>query len=197
MLTQLERSYTSRFGTPVISRVDRRIFGLQYFRHCLQCQFCADQCCIYGVDVDAENVGRIMKHAAALEAYVGRPPQEWFRIRYTPDPEYPGGGSTRTRVRDGACVFLNRQSRGCLLHSFSLREGIDYHELKPMMSALFPISFGDGALYPAQEVEEGSLVCAGTGPTLYEGAREELRYYFGSDFVSELDRLATSPPREA
>src|SRR5262245_5713154 len=192
MLAQLERDYPCRFGVPVISRVDPEIFRFRYFRHCLQCQFCSDQCCIYGVDVDVENVARIMKHATALEAYVGRPAGEWFRTRYTPDPEYPGGSSTRTRVRDGACVFLNRRTRGCLLHSFSLSEGIDYHELKPMMSALFPITFSEGTLYPAQEVEEGSLVCAGEGPTLYEGAREELRYYFGSALVGELDRLASA-----
>ena len=35
-----------------------------------------------------------------------------------------------------------------------------------------------------------TLVCAGNGPTLYQGARAELAYYFGSAFIAELDALA-------
>ncbi len=34
-----------------------------------------------------------------------------------------------------------------------------------------------------------SLACAGDGPTVYEGARDELKYYFGEAFVAELDAL--------
>lgn len=196
MLTSLSRDYPSRFGVPVISRVHHQIFRFTYFTHCMQCGFCADACCFHGVDVDIANVGRILQHSSALERHVGRPAREWFTGRYEPDPEFPGGSYTRTQVRDGACVFLSREreSRGCLLHSYALREGIDYHDLKPMVSALFPITFGEGVLYAADEVQDESLVCSGAGPTLYEGLRDELRFYFGPAFVEELDRLASAEP---
>lgn len=194
VLASLSRAYPSRFGVPVISRVDRAIFRLRYFTHCMQCGFCADACCLHGVDVDVANVERILKHAPALERHVGRPARDWFTGQYERDPEFPGGTYTRTQVRDGACVFLGRGDRGCLLHSYAVRAGLDYHDLKPMVSALFPITFGSGVLHAADEVEDGSLVCSGAGPTLYEGLRDELRYYFGPAFVEELDQLATSIP---
>ncbi len=96
----------------------------------------------------------------------------------------------RTRVAGGTCVFLNRESRGCLIHSFAIEQGIDYHELKPMVDCLFPISFYEDVLCPADEVCEDSLICLGPGPTLYEGLRGELSYYFGGEFVRALDAVA-------
>ena len=170
--------------------MNREIFELRYFTHCSRCDFCADACCHHGVDVDVENVQRILAQGERLERYVGRPITEWFAEGYTEDREFPGGASTRSRVRDGGCVFLNPRGRGCLLHSYCAEEGMDYHELKPMVSALFPITFEEGVLCAATEAEDGTLVCSGAGPTLYEGIRDELRYYFGTDCVAELDALA-------
>jgi hypothetical protein len=112
----------------------------------------------------------------------------------TADPDFPGGAATRTAVVDGRCVFRQRDARGCSLHAFALARGEDYHDLKPMVSALFPVTFGDGALVCSEELVEGSLICAGEGPTAYEMARDELGYYFGSELVAELDRLATTTP---
>jgi hypothetical protein len=76
-----------------------------------------------------------------------------------------------------------------VLHALSLETNADYHLLKPMVSALFPVTFGDGALFCSDELTDGSLVCAGEGPTAYEMARAELAYYFGDALVSELDAM--------
>jgi hypothetical protein len=86
-------------------------------------------------------------------------------------------------------VFLKREGRGCWIHAYCLDHGIDYHELKSMVDCLFPITFADGLLCPADEAAERSLVCTGVGPSLYRGLRSELQYYFGAPFVAELDRL--------
>jgi hypothetical protein len=86
-------------------------------------------------------------------------------------------------------VFLNRSGRGCLLHAFALEQGIDHHELKSLVDGLFPLSFDEGVLGVALEAQTGELVCLNTGPTLYQGMREELRYYFGDELVTALDRL--------
>ncbi len=189
MILQLRNSYVSRYGTPSVFSVDTNIFVKRYFTHCMQCGFCQDSCCSFGVDVDINNVQRIEAHAEALEKYVGIQREDWFRRDFEADKEFPGGNYTRTQVINGACAFLNRKGRGCLIHSFCLQNGIDYHELKPMVSCLFPVTFDDGLLHPANDVDTNILICLGDGPTLYRGVRSEILYYFGHDLVLELDEI--------
>jgi len=155
----------------------------------MQCSYCFDSCCKYGVDVDAANVERLRAKAPELERYVGVPQDRWFSDQWQEDAEFPGGRHTRTRVEDGACVFRSRRGRGCLIHSFALEQGLDYHDLKPMVSVLFPVTFDDGLLHASTEIVDRSLECFGDGPTVYRGIREEIDWYFGSDLVRELDEL--------
>lgn len=177
----------------MIHRVDPAIFRRRYFALCLQCGFCGDACCQHGVDVAVDERDRILAQADVLEPLVGVPRDQWFRLDVAADPDFPGGAATRTAVVNGGCVFLRRDARGCALHAFAVDRGTDYHAIKPMVSTLFPVTFGDGALLCSEELVDGSLVCAGDGPTAYDMAREELRYYFGTELVAELDALAQSP----
>ena len=73
------------------------------------------------------------------------------------------------------------------MHAFCLEQGLDHHELKSVVDGLFPLTFEQGVLCPALEAEEDELVCLGTGPTLYRGIRDEIRYYFGDELVTVLD----------
>ncbi|MGE3804773.1 MAG: hypothetical protein AB7K24_08890 [Gemmataceae bacterium] len=189
MIIPLSQSYPSRTGVPVLSQVDEDIFRCKYFRHCMACTFCHDSCCSYGVDVDIENVKRLEAHADGLQALVGQPSSSWFHTRFARDDEFPGGKFTRTRVVDGACVFLDRKGRGCLIHRYCLEQGLDYHELKPLVSCLFPLTFGHGVLTIAEEVEDNSLICVNIGESVYRGVRDDLLYYFGDGLVAELDDL--------
>ena len=187
MIRKLNTSYPSSFGNPVILFVDTKIFVKKYFTHCMQCDFCKEWCCSFGVEVDIENVRRIEAVADDLENYAGISKAKWFTGEYFEDQECPGGSFTRTQVVDDHCVFLSKNTRGCLLHSFSIERGIDYHGLKPMISCLFPLTYEDGVLLPADEVLEDELICLGRGRTLYEGVRNEILHYFGEDLVKELD----------
>lgn len=196
-LLALPRAFPSRYGVPVLHALDPRIFGLRYFTHCLQCTFCHDWCCQFGVDVDRYHVDRILEHADALEAYTGIPRARWFTGEVEAEADSPGGETWRTRVEDGACVFLNRRGRGCLLHAYCVERGIDHRELKSLVDGLFPLSFEDGVLCPALEAEEGELVCLDSGPTLYRGMRDELHYYFGPELVAVLDRFEVEREPEA
>ena len=189
MIHPLSRPYASRWGAPVVDRVDPAIFRKRYFVQCMQCTYCFDSCCQYGVDVDVTNVARLEAVADDLEAYTGVPRDRWFTGEWTADAEMPGGKNTRTRVEGGACVFRNRAGRGCMIHSFALARGRDYHELKPMVSILFPITFDYGLLHPSNEIEDRSLQCIDDGPSLYRGVRDEIAWYFGDALVSELDAL--------
>lgn len=186
----LSRSYTARAGAPVLTHVHDDIFTLRYFTRCMACGFCKDACCTYGVDVDEPTVLRILGHASSLERRIGVPRTEWFEPEMHEDAEHPGGRYTRTRVRSGMCVFHSDAPRGCALHAHALAEGLDYHAIKPMVSALFPLTFDGGLLHASSEASEGSLVCGGEGPSLYRGARSELEHYFGAALVEELDVLA-------
>lgn len=203
-LRPLSRAYAARGGVPVLARVDPIIFARRYFTSCLECTHCSDWCCSFGVDVDLENVKRLAAHAEGIEAFTGIARSEWLDGVTVDDPDYPGGGNQRTRAVDGGCIFLDRGKwggRGCMLHRYALAKGIDYHEVKPLMSSLFPLSFessDDGApgctLRAAGEVEDEELVCLDEGPTIYRGARAELLHYFGEELVRELDALEASLP---
>jgi hypothetical protein len=58
-----------------------------------------------------------------------------------------------------------------------------------MTDCLFPLTYSGDTLCAAYDVDDGSLVCLNTGPTLYQGVRSELAYYFGDECVAELDRI--------
>jgi len=180
------------FKAPVLDSVDTRIFALRYFARCTGCGFCNDQCCSYGVDIDAENAERVLGLGEAFAQSVGVPKQEWFDAQLIADCEFPSGRYRRTTTRGGHCVFHRQGGRGCLIHAWCLEQGLDYHLYKPMVSTLFPLTFDYGCLKPSNEVIDGSLVCAAQGPSLYQGARDELAYYFGADLIAELDAMEGS-----
>ncbi len=173
-----------------MSEVDPAIFRRRYFGHCFGCSFCNDGCCDHGVDVSLAERDRILARADELAPRVGVPRELWFTPAVSADVDFPGGAATRTAVVNGSCVFRLAGARGCALHAFALERGEDYHAIKPMVSSLFPVTFGGGALLCSDELVDGTLVCAGEGPTAYEMARAELRHYFGDALVGELDALA-------
>jgi Fe-S-cluster containining protein len=175
-------------STPGLHSVDSEIFTLRYFMRCMQCTFCHDSCCQYGCDVNFDERERLLAVRAELEAFLGVPASEWFKPEVFEDPDYPSGRFVRANVRHGACVFLNRGGRGCGIHAFALKTGRDYHALKPMVCWLFPVTWDRGVMRPNSDVRD-DLACANTGPTLYAGARDELRVHFGEALVAELDAL--------
>jgi hypothetical protein len=199
---RLARDYVGRDGAPVIHAIDPAIFSLRYFMRCLACGFCNDQCCDHGVDIDVDNARRLRELGPDFQARLAVPAAHWFTSDVTPDIEFPSGAHVRTQVRNGKCVFTSQSGRGCTIHAYCLEKGIDYHTLKPMVSALFPVTFEAGVLVPSAEAMDGTLLCSGAGATLYEGVRGELEYYFGHEFVAELETLKklvmardTGPPR--
>jgi hypothetical protein len=189
----LGREYPSIFFAPIIRAIDPAIFSRRYFTHCMSCGFCFDQCCNYGVDIDAANMDRLRGLGAAFEAFTGTPQGEWFMPQMTDDAEFPSGKHGRTRAPDGKCIFASRASRGCKIHAYCLQNGLDYHLYKPMVSILFPLTFEHGVLQPSAEITDGSLICSGDGPMLYEGVRSEIAYYFGAELISVLDTLRDHP----
>ncbi|HUQ67987.1 MAG TPA: hypothetical protein VM165_00600 [Planctomycetaceae bacterium] len=186
---ELPREFACRHRVPVLKTVDAAIFTRTYFTRCLQCDFCHDQCCSYGVDVDLLSLTQIQRHAPELEARTGISRTKWFKNEIYWDEDAPGGGYVRTRVKNGRCIFLNRSGRGCHIHAFCIEKGVDYHDLKSLTDCLFPLTWDGGMLCPSEEIEDGSLACVNTGPSLYRGSRPEILYYFGAECVAALDEM--------
>ena len=200
VIRPLSRLYPSKWGAPVLDRVDPAIFHRTYFMRCMECTYCNDSCCAYGADIDGPNVERVNAVAAELEEFVDIPRERWFTGEWNDDKEFPGARQTRTRVEDGACVFRGRGTRGCQIHAFAAKRGTDYHELKPMVCILFPCTFDGGLLHPSNEILDKTLQCIDDGPTLYKGVRDEIAWYFGQELLAELDgfeRDALADLREA
>jgi hypothetical protein len=196
----LGRDYPSIFEAPVLRAVDTRIFELRYFTHCMACGFCGDQCCNHGVDIDRDNMESLYRLGPAFESFVGVPRAEWFMPRIVDDAEFPSGAHGRTQTIAGKCVFAGRDRRGCSIHAFCLEHGLDYHLYKPLVSSLFPLTFHHGVLLPSDEALDGSLICGGDGPSLYQGVRGEVGYFFGEELVAALDGImsrSTVPGRRA
>lgn len=181
----LTKEYVS--GNVSISFVHRDIFLKTYFARCLECHFCHDWCCSFGADVDIQNVEKIQQRREEILPFVRPPEVEWFEAEYAYYEEYAGNQYTRINPQGPRCVFISKDQRGCGLHRYALSKGMDCHEIKPLVCVLFPLSFGEGILSLAPELDDASLICSGSGYSAYQSIRDELEYYFGREFVTELD----------
>ena len=193
-IISLETEYVS--GNLAISFVHRDIFLKTYFARCLECNFCHDWCCSFGADIDIQNVGKIQQRREEILPFVRPPEVEWFETEYTYYEEYAGNHYTRINPQGARCAFISKDQRGCGLHRYAISKEMDYHEIKPLVCILFPLSFEEGVLFLAPELEDNSLICSGSGYSAYQSIRNELEYYFGHEFVEELDALEKRVLRE-
>ncbi len=167
-----------------IDKVSTRIFRRKYFVRCLDCPLCQDMCCWYGCDIDIGERDRILTYAQDLEAAVGVPASGWFEEQTKQNPDYPSGRYTRSKVYHQRCVFYDHTLRGCYLHRFAIEKGMDPHFLKPMVCFLFPLTWHRDCLSVSRFLNE--LPCKNQGLSIFSAQKNELAYYLGDDFVSEL-----------
>ncbi|MBI1733424.1 MAG: hypothetical protein HYR49_11755 [Gammaproteobacteria bacterium] len=192
-MIDLSRPYTSRNGRPTIDRVDARIFTARYFAECMKCSFCFDECCQHGTNISPLDEANILKHAPALEGRIGLPASAWFDNQWEGTVDFPGGKIMRARayggrVRNGPqmCVFAAHGGRGCILHTYALENNLSPYDVKPEDCHIFPLMYDNGALVPAVEIGEKSLICQGNGETLFRSMFSALGHFFGEAFVEEL-----------
>nr|WP_245548382.1 hypothetical protein [Gordonia araii] len=137
-LTWLCSHWTCVFGTPACAGI---IEGRPN-----------DGCCTHGAYLsDADDRERLEHGVALLEAGDwqfadigggGTDPlgPDGYLVEVDSDDEEP---ALKTRVHDGACVFLNRpgfdRGPGCALHAMALRKGIEPLEVKPDVCWQLPV----------------------------------------------------------
>jgi hypothetical protein len=99
-----------------------------------------DGCCTLGAHfADADDEQRVAAHVAELTAEDWQHRKAGRRRWVETDDE----GERKTRVRDGACIFLNRPGfpggEGCALHRYAQRTGREIVETKPDVCWQLPI----------------------------------------------------------
>ncbi len=138
-----------------------------------------DGCCTLGAHfADADDEARVRKAVRRLDAGLWQYRAEgrrngWVELE---DDETVSPGEEpdrKTRVVDGACIFLNRPGfaagEGCALHHLAVREGRHFHETKPDVCWQLPlrrqfreVERTDGSSYT--EVSIGEYSRDGWGP---------------------------------
>ncbi len=191
MIAKLTKEYICKGGKPILSEVDTDIFSIKYFHSCMNCDFCKDDCCKEGVICDKNDVKNILKNEYYIKEKIQIDAKSFFKEVFK-DDDFPSGKATYIPKRGNACIFINKKGRGCLLHSILLSKHIDYHLLKPILCCLFPVSFDKGLLCPAPEFNKKEFACLKGDKSLYDGSRDEVKYYFGEGLVRELDKLRDS-----
>lgn len=187
-------------------RVDRAIFTRRVVADCMShaCTQVADEgvplakhrplleaCCQYGADVDVTERDAILTHAPQLRALLVPAAREapWFTDEVQRDPDYPSGEHVRTAVFEGGCVFLAHDRRGCAIHRAALEGGWDFHQVKPHICRLFPMSYEGDAICISDDYEDYDCADAAGAPTLYRVARDTLAAVFGPALVAALDQV--------
>ncbi len=127
-----------------------------------------DGCCTLGAHfADKDDELRVKKWAKRLT------PQDWQLHGTKKVTERDDEGDRKTRVVDGACIFLNRPDfaggAGCALHSMALRLGVPIVETKPDVCWQLPlrrtyrnVKRADGTAY--LEISIGEYDRRGWGP---------------------------------
>jgi hypothetical protein len=137
-LTWLTSAWTCVFGRGCVGVVEGRA---------------EDGCCNHGAFfTDEDDLARVEASVAELtpldwQRHPGRPVgrDEWTEpdTLTEPPPGQVAEQALRTRVADGACVFLNRPGHpggaGCALHAMALRQGRHPLETKPDVCWQLPI----------------------------------------------------------
>jgi Fe-S-cluster containining protein len=162
-----------------------------------------DACCQYGCDVDLLERDAILARADAIRPVLRAEAQQlpWFdESEPEQDPDTPSGTVVRTAVLGDGCLFLAHDRRGCAIHRASVEQGWDFRGVKPAICRLFPLTYGDGAIFVSDDYPDYSCAYDADAPTLYRVARDALADLFGPELVRAMDAaearvLAAQPVR--
>jgi Fe-S-cluster containining protein len=162
-----------------------------------------DACCQYGCDVDLTERDAILARAETIRPVLSAKAQAlpWFdESAPEQDPDTPSGTVVRTAVLDGGCLFLSHDKRGCAIHRASIEQGWDFRGVKPTICRLFPLTYGEGAIFVSDDYPDYSCAYHEDAPTLYRVARDSIADIFGAELVSAMDAaearvLAEQPVR--
>jgi Fe-S-cluster containining protein len=202
---------TVELDHPKFSRAEVAVFTRRVVADCMShgCTMHAtgtlklDACCQYGCDVDLTERDAILARAESIRPVLAEAVRDlpWFdESAPERDPDTPSGIVVRTAVHQDGCLFLAHDRRGCAIHRASIEQGWDFRGIKPTICRLFPLTYGEGAIFVSDDYPDYSCAYEPGAPTLYRVAREALADIFGADLVRAMDAaeakvLAAEPKR--
>jgi len=183
---------------PKFTRAEVAVFTRRVVADCMshRCTMVAthteklDACCQYGCDVDLTERDAILARRESIAPVLAAEVRDlpWFdESSPEQDPDTPSGTVVRTAVHKGGCLFLAHDRRGCAIHRASLEQGWDFRGVKPTICRLFPLTYGEGAIFVSDDYPDYSCAFDPDAPTLYRVAREALGDIFGADLVRAMD----------
>ena len=183
---------------PRYTRAERDVFTRRVVADCMshRCTMHAsgklhlDACCQYGCDVNLFERDAIRARADQIRPLLRADARDtaWFDERKPElDPDVPSGTVVRTAVLGDGCVFLAHDRRGCAIHRAAVEQGWDYRGVKPTICRLFPLTYGDGAIFVSDDYADYSCAYEPTAPTLYRVARDAIGDLFGAELVVAMD----------
>jgi Fe-S-cluster containining protein len=149
-----------------------------------------DACCQYGCDVDLSERDAILERADSILPILSAEVRDlpWFdESNPEQDPDTPSGTVVRTAVHKDGCLFLAHDRRGCAIHRASVEQNWDFRGVKPTICRLFPLTYGEGAIFVSDDYPDYSCAYQPDAPTLYQVAREAIGDIFGPELVRAMD----------
>ena len=182
-------------------KVGEDIFTMRYASGCSMSN-CHGICCADGVDVDIAERDRILEHADMIRQYMDetqdRDTANWFQ-EPKPDPDFPSGQCTTTRLKGNGCNFLNKHGQ-CVVHMAEAKAPPGFGYLKPFFCRAFPVCILNGTLSVDDEQCPDERACCGpvkNGPlSILDTCAFELEYMLGADGLAELRKMAADREKD-
>jgi hypothetical protein len=194
MIITLNKSFESRYGFPIINKIDTLLFTTMVPKNSCS-KSCADICCSGGATMDIETFNKLLKHK---DAPIFKDINIiWEGYDFQPDEDYsPGGKGCYTRFDGNRCMFQNKDW-GCSIHTYCLENKIDVHELKFFTCCMFPVEVNNigedkHILTAGYELRYPQYVipCKQNGDTpVYEIAKNDIEYYYGNGLIEVIEKL--------
>ena len=176
--------------------IDPKIFTFKFF-----CK-CAGECCNYGVYMDLKERDMILEIKNKILPLLDETQSPDTKVWFEPpeiDEDFSSGVAVGTEIINGKCTFLDKNGL-CTLQKLAINEGEEKWKYKPMYCILFPLTIFEGALTIDDEHIDRLKSCNSNSAndlSIYDACKEELRHFFSSDQMTELEEYKNEILTEA
>lgn len=172
-------------------KVSGEVLDCRFERTCSTSN-CRGDCCRQGVDVDLAERDRILEYADRIVGLMDlaqqQDPRQWFGEPFE-DSDFPSGKAASTRLRHGACTFLDDQGL-CVLQKAECGIPSATENLKPFFCRAYPLTLDNGTLTVDTNQCAGETRCCravdGGEMTIFEVCEFELEHVLGAKGLDEL-----------
>jgi len=168
-------------------KIDPIIFTFNF--SCL----CNGECCFYGVYTDLKEYKKILEIKNEIVPVMDETQtveiNKWFEPPEK-DEDFQSGIAVGTELYNSKCAFLDKGGL-CTLQKLAIIKGEHKWKYKPLFCILFPLTIYNGVLTIDDEHINRLKTCNKfpvASKTIFDSCREELKYFFGEHFFTELER---------